>query len=299
MNVSIIGTNGLLSSCLGRFCNEQNFNLDIYGRTVPKNHAYTSFFKVDLTIDELNYAQLVKSDVIIYAAGAGIQSHLKEEANYIYHLNVAVPIKIFNSLKKLNYQGVLIGFGSYFEIGENAENKSFDEIEILKSQLHVPNDYTISKRTLNRFLSSVESPFTNYHFILPTIYGETESQNRLIPYTLKSIKTNTELSFTSGDQIRQYIYIDDVINIIFHTIQLRLPSAIYNIGSVEELSVKELVVMLFMLMNKEVPPNVFGKAERTDVGMMILKLNGDKLRKNISYIPKTKIADVYAKYRFE
>lgn len=299
MKVSIIGSNGLLSNSLGRFCNQQNFELDIYGRTIPKNHQYTNFFKLDLALEQIDFTHLIQSDLVVYAAGAGIQSNLKEELTYIYELNVVAPIKIFNTLKRLNFKGTFVSFGSYFEIGETAEYKVFDEIGVLSSQMNAPNDYTVSKRTLSRYLSSVQSEFKHYHFILPTIYGESESPNRLIPYTLKSIKNNEELRFTSGDQIRQYIYIEDVVSMIFSSIDKNLIGGVYNIAGVEELSVKELVMMLFQLMGVEVLPDIFGKAERKDVGMKVLRLNGEKLLKNINYIPTTKISDIYVKYRFE
>lgn len=52
------------------------------------------------------------------------------------------------------------------------------------------------------------------HFILPTIYSEYEDQNRLIPYMLRAIKNGEKLSFTSGEQVRQYLYVDEVPRMI-------------------------------------------------------------------------------------
>jgi nucleoside-diphosphate-sugar epimerase len=299
MHVSIIGSNGLLSSCVGIYCNSQSFELSVYGRTEPQHHTYTSFHKVDLLKDELNYEELLRSDIIIYTAGAGIQSILNDKSDFIYRLNVLVPIAICNALRDAGYSKTFMSFGSYSEIGENVDNRAFNELDLLYSENKAPNDYTISKRLLSRFFSSFSASYTFLHFVLPTIYGETEATHRLIPYTLKSIADNVTLQFTSGEQIRQYIYIDDVVKILFKALDVKLSSGIYNIGGTEDFSVKELVTLLFELNNQCLPLNVFGKAERSDVGMKVLRLNGDKLFTSLNYLPTVKVSEVYSKYNFK
>ena len=164
MVVSLIGTNGLLSSCIGAYCNKNRHELNVYGKVEPRFHSYTA----------------------------------------------------------------------------------------------------ISKRMLSRFFSSFSAPFSFLHFILPTIYGESESTYRLIPYTLKSIADGVDLALTSGDQVRQYIYIRDVAGILFKAVEANLQSGIYNIAGAEEFSVKQLVALLFGLKRKNMPDGLFGKTQRVD-----------------------------------
>lgn len=296
MKISVLGTNGLLSTNIGKFCNINGFELDMYGLEKPYSHSYTNYFKINLLRDDLNFNRLKDSDLIIYAVGAGIQSNLKENTDLIFNLNVTIPIMICNHLNQAEFKGRFVTFGSYFEIGTNTNNICFSEDDLLKSQNKVLNDYSISKRLLSRFANSANLIFTYWHFVLPTIYGEMESEHRLIPYTIKSIDTNSDISFTSGDQIRQYIYIDDVINIIFDSVNSNLEGGIYNISGVEEFTVKELVKRLYEFKGRKLPENVFGKTERVDSGMKILRLNGEKLLSLISYIPCIKISDVYDRY---
>ncbi|MCZ4224370.1 NAD-dependent epimerase/dehydratase family protein [Pedobacter rhodius] len=299
MKVSLIGTNGLLSSSIGLYCNSNGHDLNVYGRSAPIHHSFNRHIKINLLDEVIDYTALVKSDVIIYSAGAGIQANLNQGADVIFELNVNVPIKIYNALKLNGFEGIFISFGSYFEIGENLDDKRFSEGDLLTSQLVAPNDYTVSKRLLTRFFSSTISPFKFYHFILPTIYGENESANRLIPYTLKAIAYNDDLGFTSGDQVRQYIYIEDVVEVIFSALRSDIISGIYNIEGVEELTVRELVSKLFELNSVDLPQDTFGKLARKDVGMKMLKLDGNKLQKSIDYQPRTQIADVFKKYDFK
>ncbi|MHB9140357.1 MAG: NAD-dependent epimerase/dehydratase family protein [Paludibacter sp.] len=296
MKIAVIGTNGLLSDCIGRYCNKNNYQLTMYGLTKPEGHAYNSYNPVNLINEELNYNELIQSELIVYAAGAGIQSNLKENAALIYTLNVTVPVKICNDLKSNGYTGAFVSFGSYFEIGENQENHCFTEIELLQSQRKVVNDYSVSKRMFSRFIGSAEMPFKTWHFILPTIYGEKEAPHRLIPYTIHALKTNSSIAFTSGEQVRQYIYIDEVADIIFKAYTANISSGLYNISGTETLTVKELVTSLFAVYNRLLPDSVFGKAERTDTGMKNLQLNGQELQQAIGYQPKIKINDVHDRY---
>jgi len=298
MNVSIIGSNGLLSTSIGLYCNKNEYNLNIYGLTPPKCIEYNRFYHVDLVKDHLNLQEIIKSDIIIYAAGAGIQSNLHDANALIYKLNVFVPIEICNELSLLEYKGAFVTFGSYFEIGENADDKLFTEFDILSVTNKIPNAYCISKRMLTRFASSYDSTFIYWHFILPTIYGENENSLRLIPYIINALKNNEygDLKFTSGCQIRQYLYIQEVANIIHLAYNKMLPTGIYNIEGNEILSVKDIVEMIFNFYNVRTEESMFGKTERSDINMNILKIDGCKLYEKIMYRPKIKIKDVYNRY---
>ena len=77
--------------------------------------------------------------------------------------------------------------GSSFELGQTTERHAFTEHEVLTSTFKAPNDYTISKRMLSRFIDGYSHEFTHWHFYIPTIYGETENPTRLIPYTINSL----------------------------------------------------------------------------------------------------------------
>lgn len=169
MNVTILGTNGFLSRAIAIYCNKKGYFIDMYGLNEPKGHRYHQFHRIDLMKDELPYHEIIQSDIIVYAIGAGIQSNLKEENGLIYNLNVTVPVKICNELKKHCFKGVFITFGSVFEIGETKEEHFFTEHEILTSTSPSPNDYTTSKRMLSRFVDSSKHEFTYWHFFLPTI----------------------------------------------------------------------------------------------------------------------------------
>lgn len=296
MKVVLIGSNGFLAKQIGKFCNEFKFELIVYGKSIPTEYQFIEYIEIDLLNNLPGIEKLLFSSVIIYAVGGGIQFHLKEFSNNIYKLNLQIPIILYRSLQENNYKGTFVSFGSYFEIGENNEFRKFTEIEIIKNQAHLPNDYSISKFMLTNFIHRTSPNLKYYHFILPTIYGESESRLRLIPYTIDSIINNKTLELTSGEQIREYIYINNVVEIVFECLINRIPSDIYNIPPTETYSVKDLVAKIYKFMNADLPIGIFGLSKRVDEKMKILQIDGTKLRNEIKSYSGMQIEDILNKY---
>lgn len=296
MKIAILGTNGFLSTAIGRYYQDKDCSLDMYGLDAPEHHRYTHFCKIDLLADDLDLAAITGADIIVYAIGAGIQSNLKEGADLIYRLNVTCPVNICNKLKALNYQGVFVTFGSVFEMGEVREERKFTEEDILTSTAPAPTDYVVSKRMLSRFVSSYKHDFTHWHFIIPTIYGAGENPKRLIPYTINAIQNNEELHFTAGDQTRQYVHVSEVPRLLELAYQKGLRSGVYNIEGKDILTVREIVTLIHAHFDKSVPADCFGTASRTDVGMKYLALDGNRLLQDIGFEAQMSIDDAIQSY---
>lgn len=283
MKISILGTNGFLSTAIARYANVVGWSLDMYGLSEPVGHNYNNFYKVNLMDAELDCSNLLDSDMIIYAIGAGIQANLKEGFNLIYNLNVTAPVTICNKLKELEYKGIFVTFGSVFEMGETKEERFFTEEDVLTSLCPAPNDYTVSKRMLSKFVASYKHDFKHWHFYIPTIYGAGENPKRLIPYVINAIRNSDELHFTAGDQTRQYVHVSEIPRMLALAFEKNLPSGLYNIEGKETITVKEIVTMIHQAMGKEVPNGCFGSVQRADVGMKYLALDGKKLRDTIGF----------------
>ena len=296
MKISILGTNGFLSTAIGKYAVAEGWTLDMYGLESPKSHACDAFHQVNLMDSDLDCSSLMDSDVIVYAIGAGIQANLREGYNLIYNLNVTVPVTICNKLKELHYQGRFVSFGSVFEMGMTTEHRFFTEEDVLTSQCLAPNDYSVSKRMLSRFVSSYKHDFVHWHFYIPTIYGAGENPKRLIPYVVNAIRQGDELHFTSGDQVRQYVHVSEVPRMLGLAVEKGLPSGVYNIQGYETLTVKEIVTMIHRAMDKKIPDGCFGSILRADVGMKYLALDGSKLRNAIGFEATQSLLDSLKEY---
>lgn len=296
MKISIIGANGFLSTAIARYANRNGWQLKMFGLEEPNSHQFDAFYLVNLVEEKIDYRLLVDSDMIIYASGAGIQANLKESKELIYKLNVFIPIEICNELRDLDYKGVFVSFGSVFEMGESIECRKSDEMDIIMAQNKAPNEYVVSKRMLTRFVSSYAHGFVHWHFIIPTIYGPGENVKRLIPYTIQAILKHQPLQFTSGDQVRQYVYVDEVPRLLELAYEKNLASGIYGIEGNELLSVRQIVEIIHDYYHLQVSEDCFGKENRADVGMKYLALDGAKLRDATGFVAVVKIRDVIAQY---
>lgn len=301
MKISVIGTNGMLSVALTKGFYAMGYCVNVYGLDVPIDYPFTSFTQINLLKEHLDYDILLASDIIVYAAGAGVQAALSTPSSLMYSLNVNVPIEITLQLKKRNYTGKYISFGSYMEIGlNNEEGRAFTEDEVLCSSFPVMNDYALSKRLYGRYMKDFSADFTHWHFILPNMfsYNDLKPGTRLIPYTINYLqkfvagKETPDPSFSAGFQTRQFILLEDILKVISKAIEKNMVSGVYNIGGGSFQSIRNLIEELFAVYKVPCKETFFGQEVRRDGDIKSLCIDGSKLQNVIDYLPETKLKDI-------
>ena len=303
MKISIIGANGMLSVALTKYYYaKEGVTVDVYGLDVPKGYECDNFYQVNLLKDILDYDTLIASDVIVYASGAGVQAALQTDSSLMYSLNVSGPIEITLQLKKHDYKGIYVSFGSYMEIGLNSEDgKVFSEDEVICSTLPVTNDYGLSKRLYGRYMKDFSADYTFYHFILPNMFSEDDLKpgTRLVPYTLQYLqdynadKNPQSPNFSAGLQTRQFITLEEMIETVDKAICKHIASGVYNMGGGEFLSIRNLIERLFAIYNVPCKDEFFGQEVRRDGDIKSLYIDGGKLMNELGSLPNSKIEDIF------
>ncbi|ALI99757.1 NAD-dependent epimerase/dehydratase family protein [Rufibacter tibetensis] len=293
--LSIIGANSFLGRNVIEEVNNNDWELTLYAREKPLLQKEFEFILFDYPNYSLDIDRLLSSDIIIYAAGAGIQSGLKESVDLVYQLNAFIPISLLNLLNEKNYKGKIITFGSYFEIGEVPTKYAYNEEELVSINSPVPNHYCSSKRLLTRFVISGLLDIKYYHLILPTIYGPGENGNRLIPYVINCLKNNKKLVLTSGEQERSYLYVKDLVCLLLQLCESEMLSGTYNVCSNTQIRIKDLVKEVARIYNVQLKNITLGTV-RNDIKMQFLELNCLKLSNSTSWCPSHTLKDVIPKY---
>ena len=303
MKISIIGANGMLSVALTKYYYaKEGVTVDVYGLDVPKGYECDNFYQVNLLKDILDYDTLIASDVIVYASGAGVQAALQTDSSLMYSLNVSAPIEITLQLKKHDYKGIYVSFGSYMEIGLNSEDgKVFSEDEVICSTLPVTNDYGLSKRLYGRYMKDFSADYTFYHFILPNMFSEDDLKpgTRLVPYTLQYLqdynadKNPQSPNFSAGLQTRQFITLEEMIETVDKAICKHIASGVYNMGGGDFLSIRNLIERLFAIYNVPCKDEFFGQEVRRDGDIKSLYIDGGKLMNELGSLPNLKIEDIF------
>lgn len=280
MNIGVIGSGGFLSKNL--VDNLDYSTLTIYGRTDVNKPKRAVFKRFDiLKAENKNFQDFLSHDVLIICAAMGVQSGVIDSVEDVLHVNYLYPVKLFDYLEKKGYNGKIITFGSYFEIGLNGQYQLISEEDIVSMRTQAPNVYCVSKRNLTQYLMTINTNLNTFHLILPTIYGVGEYGNRLIPYLVSSLKSNRDIILTSGEQIRQYLYILDLVGVIQkYILKGELKKGVYNLGG-DIVKVKELVNLIQSYFLNSKSRISFDKIIRLDSQMNYLGLNDKKLTEQI------------------
>jgi nucleoside-diphosphate-sugar epimerase len=285
--ISIIGSN----SFLGKNLSDRMKHSEI--TEIGRNSTIKYSFPERSFADGFDIQKMVTSDVIIYCAGAGIQPGNTDSLDQIYELNAFEPIRLMNALQEFDFDGQVITFGSYFEIGFSVK-KPYTEEQLIFNTNRKPNDYCISKSLLSKYIfdSKQDFKFNQLHFVLPNIYGAGENPKRLFPYVEECVRVGKSMEFTSGSQVRQFLHVNDVVDLVAKAVSYKW-SGIYNLGC-EPISVKHAIEEALTVFENayEVKVNSsFSKTERYDTSMNYLVLDDQFARKDIGWAPEISLRE--------
>ena len=144
--------------------------------------------------------------------------YLYSKSNYEW---LIASIKLLNSFKENGGQRVVIA-GTIFE-----------------SEYDYP--YPASKRALLEILKSIDISYAWGR--IPYLFGEYEDSNRLVPYVINALLNGDEAKCSSGEQIKDFMYVKDVAGAFVKIINSDIYGVI-NIGSGEGIKVKDLILKI-------------------------------------------------------
>ncbi|CAA6819663.1 MAG: Unknown protein [uncultured Aureispira sp.] len=304
MKIAIIGATSFLGKTLISELKEGKHDLHLFSRINSFDRMPSlSWTCYNYPKNPLDYADLSTFDVLYYCAGAGIQPKHQDNNAQIYELNAFEPIRLATALKDAAYTGKLITFGSYFEIGNHQEERSYSEKELATHTNPLPNAYCTAKNLLTRFVDTElrnpnNLPFTFQHFILTNIYGATENNKRLIPYIIQSSLQKEPLSFTAGTQERQYTHIRDITHFLANNLSVN-ESGIFNLTTPQVLPVRDMIEKVLQVVKEELgiqPDVTFGTADKRDVSMKYLALNTSRLQNCFNFAPQISLEQGIKEY---
>jgi len=111
------------------------------------------------------------------------------------------------------------------------------------------NLYSMSKKKLSQILrwyAEKEKKIKIINVLLENYYGENEPKDRFIPSTIEKMKRNETIALTKGDQKRDWIYVEDVIDSLYQMALLPdVPSYLdFPLGTGESVEVRQVIEYL-------------------------------------------------------
>jgi len=258
--IIVTGAYGFIGSCLVGCLNEKGFEnlvlVDDFDRDDEKElNLLHKKYMVRVERDNL-FDWLTKENItvdFIFHLGARTDT---TEFDYSIHqkLNVEYSQNIWNWCTVKNIPLVYASSAATYGEGEFGYDDNHDVVP----QLHPLNPYGISKNEFDKWVLHQENhpPFwAGLKFF--NVYGPNEYHKArmasVIFHSFKQIKQNRKVKlfkshkagYENGEQLRDFVYVKDVIEVCIWLMEHQPGSALYNLGTGQARSFNDLVKATF------------------------------------------------------
>lgn len=280
--ILVVGGNGFLGRNIldkARALNWETTNLSLNKNPLCKADY---FIQSDVSdFDSLNKClSEIKFNYVVNCSGYVDHASFNKNGMLILNSHFTGVVNLIRSINKSN----LIKF---INIG------SGDEYGLQKSPLKEatkenPNTvYSFSKAASSKFLQMLNLsdgiPTTTLRIFL--VYGPGQPNNRIIPQVIYGCLNNQVFPVSYGDQIRDFLYIDDFVDSVFLTLDCKdADGKILNIGSGKKYKIKDVIKLIQKIIGKGHPN--FGEVPYKQNENMSLYPNISEAKKILKWQPK-------------
>lgn len=198
--------------------------------------------------------------------------------------NIPLILASVNFAKEINAKQ-WTGIGSQAEYGNL--NKKISEADVCTPTTL----YGKSKLICSEISSALCSSYGMEHSWLRlfSVFGPEDNHNWLIPYLIKDMLINKPVNATKGEQSWDYLYIDDVTEVLYKLIKGK-GAGIANLGSGKSIKIKDLILKIKELTGSDSQIN-FGAIPYRDDQVMLMEADIQKLSESLNWIPRVSIED--------
>ncbi len=263
--IIVTGAAGFIGSCMVQYLNELGFaNLilvDEFNREAKQPNFSGKKFLKQVEREELFTWLYNEKPVIDFVIHLGARTDTTEFDYSIHqHLNVEYSQHVWNYCTLNNVPLIYASSAATYGDGE----LGYKDDHELCHQLKPLNPYGISKNEFDKWVLHQEAhpPFwAGLKFF--NVYGPNEYHKgrmaSVIFHAFNQIQENGMMKlfrshkerFKDGEQLRDFVYVKDVVNVIAWLMEQQPASAIYNLGTGKARSFHDLVAATFKALDLE------------------------------------------------
>lgn len=287
MKIIVTGGRGFIGSHFVELCLSNGhsvIDIDFMGYCSNKNLPFDKNLNyTHLNEDIFKIKHLPSCDILVnFAAETHVDNSINDTTPFI-HSNILGVHNLLEIIKgKPEYERPLFVQISTDEVYGDILDGEFSETDILKPS----NPYSATKAAAEMLVMSYNRTYGINYIITRSSnnYGERQYEEKLIPKSITYLKTGKKIPLQGdGSYVRDWIYVKDNVEAIYHVIVNANKNETYNIGARNRMKNIEVVTQIIEWMNKDsnsitFVPNRWGQDLR-------YALNIDKLL-SLGWTPK-------------
>lgn len=248
-NILITGATGFVGGSLMKRL--EQLGASVYG--VSRKSKAKNIFTISV-LDYEKIKQLVqKKDISIcfHLAGEALVEAGQDRPYDTFKTNIEGTLNMLEIARSQKFEKIIIASSSHV-YGRN-------KVPYFEGYMPRPSrPYETSKACMDLVAKSYADTF-NLPVLIPrfvNIYGPGDMNlSRLIPRTIKSILNGSNPKMWGGDAVRDYLYIDDAIDAYISLVTVAIKKVgnnrIFNFGSNNTISVKNLIDKIIAITGKD------------------------------------------------
>lgn len=271
-SVLLTGATGFLGSMLLRRLLEEGYALTILKRSFSLTHqiddlmSSIQYFDLDKT-EMLEISRRVKVHYIIHCATDYGRKNVP--VSDIIQANLALPVSLLS-------------------LRDNFQCECFINTDTIIDKR--VSAYSKSKKQFWEWLEYFSSQLVAVNVALEHFYGPGDDKSKFISSVIdKLLRDADHIDFTAGEQQRDFIYIDDVVEafllIIKNASSAEKGFYNYEIGTNRLISIKDIVKMMKNITGNTATKLNFGALPYRENELMLSAVNTDKIRSS-GWTPK-------------